>query len=108
MSTTSLHLSWRVLTMDRLEGYPLQDIMAPGVDQELKAALQPTMLDSSQLRLFAEVLASPARPTVAVDTTLNANDLTLTTDAAGHRRTQLLVSLVAFSTASDPNFLRRE
>ena len=26
----------RVLTMDRLEGYPLQDIMAPGVDQELK------------------------------------------------------------------------
>jgi predicted unusual protein kinase regulating ubiquinone biosynthesis (AarF/ABC1/UbiB family) len=26
----------RVLTMDRLDGYPLQDIMAPGVDQELK------------------------------------------------------------------------
>ena len=26
----------RVLTMDRLEGYPLQDIMAPGVDQTLK------------------------------------------------------------------------
>jgi len=26
----------RVLTMDRLDGYPLQDIMAPGVDQKLK------------------------------------------------------------------------
>ncbi len=26
----------RVLTMDRLDGYPLQDIMAPGVDQDLK------------------------------------------------------------------------
>jgi len=26
----------RVLTMDRLEGYALQDVMAPGVDQELK------------------------------------------------------------------------
>ena len=26
----------RILTMDRLDGYPLQDIMAPGVDQELK------------------------------------------------------------------------
>jgi predicted unusual protein kinase regulating ubiquinone biosynthesis (AarF/ABC1/UbiB family) len=26
----------RVITMDRLDGYPLQDIMAPGVDQELK------------------------------------------------------------------------
>jgi predicted unusual protein kinase regulating ubiquinone biosynthesis (AarF/ABC1/UbiB family) len=26
----------KILTMDRLDGYPLQDIMAPGVDQELK------------------------------------------------------------------------
>ncbi len=26
----------RVLTMERLEGYPLQDIMAPGVDQDVK------------------------------------------------------------------------
>src|SRR4030095_6007791 len=26
----------RVITMDRLDGYPVQDIMAPGVDQELK------------------------------------------------------------------------
>jgi predicted unusual protein kinase regulating ubiquinone biosynthesis (AarF/ABC1/UbiB family) len=26
----------RVLTMSRLEGYPIQDIMAPGVDQKLK------------------------------------------------------------------------
>jgi len=26
----------RVITLDRLEGYPLQDIMAPGVDQDLK------------------------------------------------------------------------
>ncbi|HYR96185.1 MAG TPA: AarF/ABC1/UbiB kinase family protein [Candidatus Binatus sp.] len=26
----------RVLTMEHLEGYPIQDIMAPGVDQELK------------------------------------------------------------------------
>src|SRR5262249_60294998 len=27
----------RALTMDRLDGYPLQDIIAPGGDQELKA-----------------------------------------------------------------------
>ncbi len=26
----------RVLTMQRLDGYPIQDVMAPGVDQELK------------------------------------------------------------------------
>jgi predicted unusual protein kinase regulating ubiquinone biosynthesis (AarF/ABC1/UbiB family) len=26
----------RVITLDRLDGYPLQDIMAPGVDQDLK------------------------------------------------------------------------
>lgn len=73
-----------------------------GVDQELKASLQPEMLDSSELRLSTTVTATLARPTVAVDTTLNATDLTYATDPAGHRHTQLLVTLVAFNTASTP------
>ena len=73
-----------------------------GVDAELKAALQPEMLDSSQLRLSTAVLATPTRATVAVDTTLNATDLTCTTDPAGHRHTQLLVTLVAFSATGNP------
>ncbi len=68
-----------------------------GVDQELKTALEPQMLDSSQLRLSGTVLPSSNRSSLAVDTTLNAGDLTFKTDPAGHRHTQVLVTLVAFS-----------
>ncbi len=73
-----------------------------GVDVELNASLQPEMLDSSELRLSAALHAAPDRPTVAVDTNLNAADLTYTTDATGHRHTQLLVTLVAFSATNAP------
>ncbi len=51
----------RVMTMDRLDGYPLQDIMAPGVDQELKdwVALKLFHLLWRQMFAFGVLHADP-------------------------------------------------
>ncbi len=97
LDKSGLQLSYRhsYMTLPEAQG-------SKGVDQELKASLQPEMLDSSQLRLSSALRVTPDHPTVAVDTNLNAADLTYTTDPAGHRHTQLLVTLVAFSTTDTP------
>jgi len=51
----------RVITMDRLDGYPLQEIMAPGVDQELKdwVALKLFHLLWRQMFTFGVLHADP-------------------------------------------------
>jgi predicted unusual protein kinase regulating ubiquinone biosynthesis (AarF/ABC1/UbiB family) len=51
----------RVLTMEYLEGYPIQDILAPGVDQELKdwLAIKLFRLQWRQVLEFGELHTDP-------------------------------------------------
>ncbi len=72
------------------------------VAAEMGEAMQSrNSLDATQLRLRADLLSplpappQPGHKTVILDTTLDASDLTYTTDAAGHRHAQIVVALLA-------------
>ncbi len=76
--------------------------------QELNAALQPDVLESTMLRLTSELLPpDSSRPALQVDTTLDIGNLAFSTDQNGNRHAKVLVMLVAFREEGKPEPARQ-
>jgi VWFA-related protein len=75
---------------------------------ELNAALQPDVLESTMLRLTSDLVPPvPGRAALQVDTTLDIGNVAFSADQNGNRHAQVLVMLVAFNEVGKPEPVRQ-
>lgn len=103
----SVELAQKGDTLTYRRGYFAYPDSAPSLNpvQQLDAALQPAMPESTMLGLRARInMPGSQHGSVLVHSVLNVSKLDLVTGTDGHRRGQILVRLVAFrDSAADPS-----